>query len=161
MPRLLVDFVVYGDAVPQGSMSHYGHGRVTHSKRERLMDWRRTIQLAIQRQGHAFKDALVKGPVAIRALFYASRPTSTPKKAIYKRTAPDLDKLCRALGDALEGTVLQNDSVVVGWHAWKLYTDGASRLEVEVWELDAADTAMVARGEAPALELFDAVRATT
>lgn len=153
MPKLLLDFVVFGDAVPQGSMSNYGHGRVTHSKREKLMDWRRTIQVALQMKGYQFKDALVKGPVAIRAIFYATRPSSAPKKAIYKRTAPDLDKLCRALGDALEGTVLQNDSIVVIWHAAKLYTDGASRLEVEIWELDAADTAQIQRG-APTLQLF-------
>lgn len=155
MPKLLVDFVVYGDAVPQGSMSNYGHGRVTHSKREKLMDWRRTIQVALQMKGHSFKDALVKGPVAIRALFYATRPTSTSKKAVYKRTAPDLDKLCRALGDALEGTVLQNDSIVVLWHAAKLYTDGASRLEVEIWELESSDTAQMPRGT-PSLQLFEA-----
>jgi Holliday junction resolvase RusA-like endonuclease len=154
MPKLLLDFTVFGDAVPQGSMSNFGKGRVTHSKREKLMDWRRTIQIALQMKGVNFRDALITGPVAVRALFYSSRPTSVPKKAIYKRTAPDLDKTCRALGDALEGIVLKNDSVVVVWHAAKLYTDGASRLEVEIWELDAADTASLPRGSAPGLALF-------
>jgi Holliday junction resolvase RusA-like endonuclease len=154
MPKLILDFVVFGDAVPQGSMSNFGHGRVTHSKREKLMDWRRTIQIALQMKGYNFRDALITSPVAIRALFYSTRPTSVPKKAIYKRTAPDCDKLQRALGDALEGIVLKNDSVVVCWHSWKLYTEGASRLEVEIWELDAADTAAVSRGSAPGLSLF-------
>jgi Holliday junction resolvase RusA-like endonuclease len=154
MPKLVLEFTVFGDAVPQGSMSNFGKGRVTHSKREKLMDWRRTIQVALQMKGYNFRDALIKGPVAIRALFYANRPTSVPKKAVYKHTAPDLDKLQRALGDALEGTVLQNDSIVACWHCWKLYTDGASRVEVEIWELDAADTAAMVRGSAPGLSLF-------
>jgi crossover junction endodeoxyribonuclease RusA len=160
MPKLILDFVVFGDAVPQGSMSNFGKGRVTHSKREKLMDWRRTIQIALQMKGYNFRDALVKGPVAIRAIFYAKRPTSAPKKAIYKRTAPDLDKLQRALGDALEGIVLHNDSIVACWHTWKLYTDGGSRLEVEIWELEAEDTAKVARGS-PGLQLFDQQHAST
>jgi Holliday junction resolvase RusA-like endonuclease len=143
MPKLLLDFVVWGEAVPQGSMSNYGHGRVTHSKREKLMDWRRSIQLAAQAKAPQFRHALVKCPVAIVARFYSTRPSSAPKKAVYKRTAPDADKLCRAVGDALEKTVLVNDSCIVAWYAVKLYCDGASHSEIEVWELEAADHARV------------------
>lgn len=154
MPKLLLDFVVWGDAVPQGSMSNYGRGRVTHSKREKLMDWRRTIAYAIQAKAPQFRHALCKGPVAIRALFYFSRPASVPKKATFKRTTPDLDKICRGLGDALEKVALVNDSCIVHWSAWKLYTDGASRLEVEIWELEAADTATVSRELSPSSPLF-------
>jgi Holliday junction resolvase RusA-like endonuclease len=105
-------------------------------------------------KGHNFRDALITAPVACRALFYFSRPKSVPKSAIYKRTAPDADKLCRAVGDSLEGVALKNDSVIVVWHAAKLYTDGASRVEIELWELDAADTALMQRGSAPGLALF-------
>src|SRR5688572_5437077 len=156
MPTLLLDFCVYGDAVPQGSMSNYGHGRVTHSKREKLMDWRGLIQKAVQQKAPQFRDALVTDAVAVRAIFYASRPGSTPKKAVYKRTAPDLDKLQRALGDALEGTVLKNDSIVSCWHTWKLYTDGGSRMEVEIWTLDAADVERVtAPRPAPTFDLYN------
>ena len=161
MPKLLLDFEVFGTAVPQGSMSNYGHGRVTHSKREKLMDWRGLIQRAVQAKAPQFRQALVTAPVAVRAIFYATRPTSAPKKAIYKRTAPDLDKLQRALGDALEGTVLQNDSCVVLWHAVKLYCDGAARLEVEIWELDAADVETCTRAGAPSMALFDEPRAAS
>lgn len=154
MAKLLLDFVVWGDAVPQGSMSNYGHGRVTHSKREKLMDWRRTIAYAIQAKAPQFRHALITAPVAIRVVFYFSRPASVPKKAIYKRTAPDLDKLQRALGDALEGTILKNDSVICHWSPWKLYSDGGSRIEVEIWELEAADTANVSRELSPGAPLF-------
>jgi Holliday junction resolvase RusA-like endonuclease len=158
MPKLILDFVVFGDAVPQGSMSNFGHGRVTHSKREKLMDWRRTIQIALQMKGYNFRDALITSPVAIRALFYSTRPKSVPKSAIYKRTAPDLDKTCRALGDALEGIVLKNDSIVVAWFAMKLYTEGSSRLEVEIWELDNHDTAALTKTDwSPGASLFSGV----
>jgi Holliday junction resolvase RusA-like endonuclease len=139
MPKLLLDFVVWGEAVPQGSMSNYGKGRVTHSKREKLMDWRRLIQLAVQAKAPQFRQDLVRCPVAIVARFFFTRPKSVPKSAVYKRTTPDTDKLCRAVGDALENTVLVNDSCVVAWHACKLYCQGASHTEIELWELDAAD----------------------
>ena len=51
-------------------------------------------------------------------------------------TSPDLDKLLRAVGDALETTVLVNDAQIKGWIAWERYTDGASRLELQIWEPD-------------------------
>ena len=63
---------------------------------------------------------------------------SVSKKKRFPVTSPDLDKLCRAVGDALEKTVLVNDAQIKGWIAWELYTDGASRLELQIWEPDMA-----------------------
>ena len=60
------------------------------------------------------------------------------KKKTFPVTSPDLDKLLRAVGDALETTVLVNDAQIKGWMAWEFYTDGASRLELQIWTPDVA-----------------------
>lgn len=58
---------------------------------------------------------LIRGPVSLRCAFVLKRPVSTPKSRptppATKR--PDLDKLVRAVGDALTGTVYAEDSLVV------------------------------------------------
>lgn len=65
---------------------------------------------------------LIDGPVSVSATFYLARQTSRPHE-IYPDRKPDLDKLCRALGDALEGVILTQDSRIIRWYARKLYTD--------------------------------------
>jgi Holliday junction resolvase RusA-like endonuclease len=49
----------------------------------------------------------------VEATFYLPRPAG----------APDTDKLCRALGDALsvDSKAIQDDSLIVRWEATKLY----------------------------------------
>lgn len=136
MATKVCEFTVYGDSVPQGSMKHIGKGRVIHSKQGSLMDWRRSIAVTAQMHAPQFKRALLKGPLAVRAIFYATRPPSLSAKTHYKRTAPDLDKLIRSVGDALKHIVWEDDARISGWETWKLYTDGASRLELEIWQLD-------------------------
>lgn len=146
MARKIIECTVYGSAVPQGSMSSFKAGVVTHSKRERLMEWRRNIRDELSKIAPQYKNALVKHATAVRATFYEKRKPSISKRAVYKRTAPDLDKLQRAVGDALESYVLLNDSTIVHWHTWKLYTEGASRLDIEVWELEQKDLPPIQTG---------------
>jgi Holliday junction resolvase RusA-like endonuclease len=131
----IASFVVFGRAISQGSMTNYGHGRVTHSKRESLLLWRGAIRAAIQQQ--VKPAALVSGPVAVRAIFHVTKPKSIAKKRFFPSVAPDLDKTCRALGDALEKVLLVNDAQIVHWDAWKVYTDGPSQLAVEIWTPEA------------------------
>lgn len=63
------------------------------------------------------------GPVCVKARFWLYKPRS-PKFPI-PATKPDLDKLVRAVGDALcpkHGLgVLSEDSRIVGWEATKNY----------------------------------------
>lgn len=141
---LVCAFTVLGAAKPQGSTRtrtfYDTHGRlqtaITHSNRDSLMQWRADIRSAVQLHAPSLRHALVRGPVACRAVFYRTRPPSVPKRKAFATTAPDLDKLIRAVGDALEKTVLVNDAQIAHWDTWKLYTDGASRLELEIWEAD-------------------------
>ena len=69
---------------------------------------------------------LIDGPVSVSVSFYLKRPVSKPD-ALYPDTKPDLDKLCRALGDALEGVVITQDSRIVHWVASKWYADAHSQ----------------------------------
>ena len=141
---LICAFTVLGAAKPQGSTRtrtfRDAHGfvktAITHSNRESLMQWRQDIRNAIQIHAPQLRNALVRGPVACVALFHRTRPASVSKKKIFPVTSPDLDKLLRAVGDALETTVLVNDAQIKGWIAWERYTDGASRLELQIWEPD-------------------------
>ena len=75
---------------------------------------------------------LLTGPVHVRVTFAFPRPAyhfgsgrnadvlkaSAPT---YKISAPDLDKLQRAVGDALTGTVIKDDALVAVWETRKIY----------------------------------------
>ena len=46
-------------------------------------------------------------------------------------TKPDLDKLERAIGDALTGIVFRDDSQIAWWSVWKVYGEPA-RAHIEI-----------------------------
>jgi Holliday junction resolvase RusA-like endonuclease len=156
MPKVIA-FTVFGDARPQGSTRGWSipvrdaqgqpvrdgdTGRVvmrqaiTHSNRDSLMQWRQDIRAAIQREAAEATRELLKGPVAVRVVFYRTRPPSVSKKTLFPITAPDLDKLERAVGDAFEKVLLRNDSQIVHWDVWKIYTEGPSKAMFEIWTPD-------------------------
>ena len=60
-------------------------------------------------------------PVALDVTFLMPRPASLPKRVQTHTKKPDLDKLVRALKDALTGTLWQDDSQVVRVGAAKRY----------------------------------------
>lgn len=93
---------------------------------------------------------LVRGPVSVELHFAFARPAAhygTGRNAgqlkLHAPTAPanrasgDLDKLCRAVLDALEGTILADDAQVVDLRALKLY-DTPERVHVVVTSLNGA-----------------------
>jgi Holliday junction resolvase RusA-like endonuclease len=49
--------------------------------------------------------------------------TLKPSAPYYKTSAPDLDKLQRAIGDALTGTVFRDDALVAVWEVRKVYDE--------------------------------------
>jgi Holliday junction resolvase RusA-like endonuclease len=140
----LCEFTVWGQAKPQGStrtrtfIDKDGKPRavITHANRDSLMQWRTDIRAGIQLHAPGFKSALAKGPVAVRAVFYVTKPPSISKRRAFPIVAPDLDKCARAAGDAFEKTILVNDAQIVHWDVWKVYTEGASKVTFELWEPD-------------------------
>ncbi|WP_255218445.1 RusA family crossover junction endodeoxyribonuclease [Nocardia abscessus] len=104
---------------PQGSKRHVGHGRMIESSAA-VGPWRERVALAV----HNEHWPLLSGPVVVDLTFVMPRPKSAPKTrtppAIKK---PDLDKLVRAIFDALTGIAFDSDAQVVELHASKRLAD--------------------------------------
>jgi crossover junction endodeoxyribonuclease RusA len=116
----LVVFVP-GHPAPQGSKRHVGNGVMIESSK-RVKSWREDVRAALLdptgQPRHRF-DA--EAALTVRLEFVMPRPASTPKRrtppAIRK---PDIDKLARALLDAITSAgVISDDARVVDLHATK------------------------------------------
>ena len=122
-----IQFTVYGRPVPQGSMiASYNTkdkvARVHHVQGAALAQWRASIRLAAIEAG----AQVLEGAVQIVVVFGMVRPI---RKAQYPTVAPDLDKLVRALLDALTNVCYNDDAQVVSLYAGKVYS---TRTEVIV-----------------------------
>jgi crossover junction endodeoxyribonuclease RusA len=107
---------VTGTPRPQGSKNVSRSGHVYESSKH-LKAWRATIALAAQAQ----QVTRIAGPVAVGLEFVMPRPVRTrknwpPPPAIQR---PDLDKLSRAVLDALTGIGWEDDSHVTHLFATK------------------------------------------
>jgi len=115
-----VKFDVSSRPVPQGSMRAFvvNNKPILTSTSKGLKDWRRLVMSEAQRHISEHFD----GPVAITLHFRLPKPKSAPKK---RRTLPDkrpdLDKLVRAVLDALTHVIMIDDSQVVALTATKDY----------------------------------------
>lgn len=129
-----VAFTVRGLPVPQGSVRAFVAGGRAHvaARSAPLMAWRTAIATAAST---AMADrALLEGPLSVDAMFYLPRPASLPKKRVtYPSKRPDLDKLTRALCDALTGVVWRDDAQVVVLYMQKLYAFEQYPPGVSVW----------------------------
>jgi Holliday junction resolvase RusA-like endonuclease len=96
---------------------------MTDMKGDRLRLWRHAINDEARK--HA-DGKLIEGPVTMSVHFKLLKPKSAPKK---KRTWPigkmsgDLDKLARAVGDALTGVLFVDDCQIIEWLVSKDYGD--------------------------------------
>lgn len=98
-----VPFVVFvaGHPAPQGSKRHVGNGVMVESSK-RVKPWREDVRAALLDEHGQPRRQFGDAAVAVELAFVMPRPTSTPKRrtppAIRK---PDIDKLARALLDAI------------------------------------------------------------
>lgn len=113
----MIEFFVPGKPAPQGSKRHVGRGILVESSRD-LGPWRERVALTAH---NAMKSiSLHSGAVTVIITFVLPRPKSTPKTQTppaIKR--PDVDKLARAILDAITGIVISDDSQIVNLHATK------------------------------------------
>lgn len=128
----MISFFVPGAPAPQGSKRHVGHGRMIESSKA-LGPWRERVALA----AHPHADGLIGGAVAIRLDFVMPRPKSTPKRSTPPAVKkPDIDKLSRAILDAITGILIADDSQVVTLYATKRLAEideiGGVTIKVEV-----------------------------
>lgn len=116
----VVSFFAEGVAAPEGSHRYVGYrgGRpvVAHDN-PRLAGWRTIVARAANDAARSAGWApQYDGPVAVQAHFYLPHP-KRPRFPDRAATKPDLDKLARAVGDALAapGGILLEDSRIVTW----------------------------------------------
>lgn len=133
-----VRFTVPGLPVPQGSAkwvpSHTKPGKVIPKTNKRLENYRAAVQFWASSK----VERIISEPVEVELVFTFLRPQShfgTRKGEHYlKPTAPqvlvsrgvgDIDKLARAVLDALTGVAIVDDSLVAELHVSKRYSVGA------------------------------------
>jgi crossover junction endodeoxyribonuclease RusA len=132
----VLKFMVPGKPAPQGSKSFKGYrgGRpiLVESCRE-LGPWRDRIALVAHDVMRTDGVTQMLGAVIVTLSFTLPRPKSTPKlrtPPAVKR--PDIDKLSRAVLDALTHVVLLDDSQVVELHATKRIAEIGETTGVEI-----------------------------
>lgn len=104
-------FFVPGVPRPQGSKDHVGGGRMVESSKG-LNEWRWRVGLAAN-QARAGRP-LYPSAMVVALDFVMPRPKYMANKATPPHTVPpDLDKLIRGVLDALTGTMLVDDALVV------------------------------------------------
>lgn len=108
MNRPVIVFVA-GSPAPQGSKKYLGNGIMVESSKA-VKPWRVDVAWTVRE----YFPTPLDGAVRLELEFVMPRPKSAPKKstpAAIKR--PDLDKLVRAVMDAITGVVVVDDSQVV------------------------------------------------
>ena len=139
----MISFRVPGIPQPQGSHKAFvnrktGRAIITQDN-TRLRSWRSEVAWCAAQAAGATTAML--GPVRVYLVFWLPRP-----KAHYKANGslksdaprycpkrPDVDKLCRAVLDALtESGIVRDDGQVADLRAIKMYADHAPETVVEV-----------------------------
>lgn len=124
----MTTFFVPGHPRPQGSKDPLGGFRMKESSKH-LPSWRRAISKVARTEASP-----IVGPVEVELLFIMPRPLATPKRRptppAVKR--PDVDKLARAVFDALTGYAWRDDSQVIDVHARKRIAEPGELTGVQV-----------------------------
>jgi Holliday junction resolvase RusA-like endonuclease len=135
---MTVSFTVFCKPEPQGSTRAFipkGWQRpIITSTNKALKPYRQQVARTALEVCQAANDVLPFGkhePAELTVSFYFLRPPSIPKKRTAHVVKPDLDKLVRAIKDALKGIVYHDDSQVVTVHAHKNY-GSPERTEITV-----------------------------
>lgn len=133
MNREELYFTVAGvEPGPQGSKRHVGNGVMIEASKK-VAPFRAAVADAVFTAFVATGDERqFTEPVEVWATFYLPKPPSV--KRLLPSVPPDLDKLQRTLGDALSINcqVLKDDSLIVRWHASKLYASNPADMGVRV-----------------------------
>ena len=112
----MIEFNVIGIPVPQGSMKVI-NGHVIHSQGSALAAWRSAIALTAKSKG----AKPVTEAIIIEIIFTMQKPKTVKREE--PCVAPDLDKLIRAVLDALTAIAYVDDGQVTEVHARKVYGD--------------------------------------
>jgi Holliday junction resolvase RusA-like endonuclease len=124
----MISFTVPGVPAPQGSLTRTSYG--VRQSNPQTMPWRNAVAAAALEASNG--GELYAGPVRLEATFVFARPRGhyrtgrhagllKPSAPLWRTQAPDLDKLLRAVCDALTGVVVVDDAQIVETTARKCY----------------------------------------
>lgn len=114
----MIEFRVDGSPITQGSLKSFlgKNGKVcTFHDNPLLKDWRNQIKRAVWRQNTITPNwkNITESNIGLKVVFYLDNPL----------TGGDLDKLIRAVGDALTGVCYVDDRQITRIYAEKRNTD--------------------------------------
>jgi crossover junction endodeoxyribonuclease RusA len=138
-------FRAEGEAVPQGSFVAFlgkydKKPRLKPNNEKALKAWRKYVADVAQSQRPDWLRDLWDGPIGMAYLFVRERGDdyladgTTLKKGARRLpdTAPDGDKLERAINDALTDVVFTNDARITDWAGRKRYAPPGGRAYVDL-----------------------------
>lgn len=140
---ILADFQVIGVPMPQGSMKAWnagGRALMKPSGGSAFAAWRNAVSQAAKGIADTL-DGPLDGPLELAVEFRFPMPASRPKRAREagtwaKTTAPDVDKLVRAVGDALTAAgLITDDARICVIRASKYETLGWTGADITVSSL--------------------------
>jgi len=119
---VIITFTVLGDPIPQGSMkalSNRNTGRtMLISDNPKLKAWRELV--AIRAKCAMDRAPLFTGALKLSAEFRLRRSLSVKRSQVTVK--PDIDKLARAVFDAMTGVVYVDDAQVIHLACVKIYS---------------------------------------
>jgi len=138
---MTISFYASGDPKPKGSMRGFVvSGRAIITDQKSTKSWEQAVRAHVA----GLDFVRITGPVSVRLAFYMPMPQSrAPKpksKDYWKRSPvpdgpPDIDKLARAILDALNKVCFEDDSRVVDLHVTKRYSATQPGVQVEIMGL--------------------------
>ncbi len=127
-PQEIISFIVLGEPSPEGSTRSFYIPKLnrtvtTHQNQTRLNAWRNRV--ATEAQNVLFEREWTSDRASAYTLdvdFVLPRPPSVPPhRRIRPTVKPDIDKLVRAINDALTGILFPDDCQVVSIRVTKDY----------------------------------------
>lgn len=150
-------FIVYGEPVSQGSVRAFkdraGNARVAQggsdTNKVKLADWRQAVASEGRKALGENPGPTEDGPVTVAVVFMLPKPKSQPRWKLWPTTKPDIDKLLRAVLDALTGVLYKDDSQVVSVTASKGYAiDCPAQADIHVVSIASREREMAAAATA-------------
>lgn len=125
--------VAHGNPAAQGSKKHVGRGVMVEMDKK-LPAWRKAVEAAA-RLAAGPGWAPIDGPVSIAGEIKIQEPKTT-KYPDYPAGPADLDKLQRAIGDALtKSQVIADDARIVHWCIKKVWADDMPGMDIDISEI--------------------------
>lgn len=120
----VITFHAEGVPAPQGSKTRTRYGMFESSKR--VKPWREIVtQAAVQAGEDAALMGPLKPPYRVDVWFYIKKPKTTRATHPVAPTVGDLDKLVRAVGDALTASgLIEDDRHIVTIYTKKMWAVG-------------------------------------